>query len=99
MLKALVDEGKPPGLIGYRGIARILLEDRAINGFPAWFNTLGQQALVGPLTAAIRTAEQPRLASKGDAAQPPFGRVVAQIDPAVVEEAGERAPALGHVAQ
>ena len=41
------------GLIGYRGVARILLEDRAINGFPAWFNTLGQQALVGPLTAAI----------------------------------------------
>jgi len=41
------------GLIGYRGVARILLEDRAIGGFPAWFNTLGQQALVGPLTAAI----------------------------------------------
>ena len=41
------------GLIGYRGIARILLEDRAIGGFPAWFNTLGQQALVGSLTAAI----------------------------------------------
>ena len=41
------------GLIGYRGIARILLEDRAIGGFPAWFNTLGQQALIGPLTAAI----------------------------------------------
>ena len=41
------------GLIGYRGIARILLEDRAIGGFPDWFNTLGQQALIGPLTAAI----------------------------------------------
>jgi rhamnose transport system permease protein len=41
------------GLIGYRGVARILLEDRAIGGFPDWFNTLGQQALVGPLTAAI----------------------------------------------
>ena len=41
------------GLIGYRGVARILLEDRAIGGFPAWFNTLGQQAFVGPLTAAI----------------------------------------------
>ena len=41
------------GLIGYRGVARILLEDRAIGGFPAWFNTLGQQPLVGPLTAAI----------------------------------------------
>jgi len=41
------------GLIGYRGVARILVEDRAIGGFPLWFNTLGQQALVGPLTAAI----------------------------------------------
>jgi rhamnose transport system permease protein len=41
------------GLIGYRGIARILIEDRAVGGFPLWFNTLGQQALVGPLTLAI----------------------------------------------
>ncbi len=41
------------GLIGYRGVARILLEDRAIGGFPDWFNTLGQQAVIGPLTAAI----------------------------------------------
>jgi len=41
------------GLIGYRGVARILLEDRAIGGFPDWFNTLGQQPMVGPLTAAI----------------------------------------------
>ena len=31
------------GLIGYRGIARILVEDRAIGGYPEWFNTLGQQ--------------------------------------------------------
>ena len=36
------------GLIGYRGIARILLEDRAIGGFPEWFNTLGQQPLARP---------------------------------------------------
>jgi rhamnose transport system permease protein len=41
------------GLIGYRGVARILLEDRAIGGFPDWFNTIGQQPLIGPLTAAI----------------------------------------------
>jgi rhamnose transport system permease protein len=41
------------GLIGYRGIARILLEDRAIGGFPDWFNALGQQPLVGPLTISI----------------------------------------------
>jgi rhamnose transport system permease protein len=41
------------GLIGYRGIARIFVEDRAIGGFPVWFNTLGQQPLVGPLTISI----------------------------------------------
>lgn len=41
------------GLIGYRGIARIFLEDRAIGGFPGWFNELGQRALVGPLPLAL----------------------------------------------
>ena len=41
------------GLIGYRGVARILVEDRAIGGYPAWFNELGQQALLGPLTLSI----------------------------------------------
>ena len=38
------------GLIGYRGIARILLEDRAVGNYPEWFNALGQQPLLGPLT-------------------------------------------------
>ena len=41
------------GLIGYRGAARILVEDRAIGGFPAWFEQLGQQATAGPLTFSI----------------------------------------------
>jgi rhamnose transport system permease protein len=41
------------GLIGYRGIARILIEDRAIGGYPDWFNRLGQQAQIGPLTISI----------------------------------------------
>ncbi|CAN5719466.1 ABC transporter permease [soil metagenome] len=41
------------GLIGYRGIARILLEDRSIGQFPIWFNQLGQQPLVGPLPLAM----------------------------------------------
>ena len=41
------------GLIGYRGIARILVEDRAIGGFPEWFNTMGQQPLIGPATVSI----------------------------------------------
>jgi rhamnose transport system permease protein len=41
------------GLIGYRGLARILVEDRAIGGFPDWFNDLGQQAILGPFTLSI----------------------------------------------
>jgi rhamnose transport system permease protein len=41
------------GLIGFRGIARILIEDRAVGGYPAWFNALGQRPLVGPLTLSI----------------------------------------------
>jgi len=41
------------GLIGYRGVARIFVEDRAIGGFPDWFNALGQQPVVGPLTLSI----------------------------------------------
>jgi rhamnose transport system permease protein len=41
------------GLIGFRGAARVLMEDQSIGGFPAWFNRLGQQTLVGPLPLAL----------------------------------------------
>ena len=41
------------GLIGYRGVALLLVEDRSIGGFPEWFNRLGQQPLVGPLPLAL----------------------------------------------
>ncbi len=41
------------GLIGYRGLARIFVRDRAIGDFPAWFDHLGQQPLVGPLPLSI----------------------------------------------
>jgi rhamnose transport system permease protein len=41
------------GLIGYRGVARILIEDRSIGKFPEWFNALGQQPLIGPLPFAL----------------------------------------------
>jgi rhamnose transport system permease protein len=34
------------GLIGYRGLAHVLLEDRSIGDFPTWFDRLGQQPLV-----------------------------------------------------
>lgn len=41
------------GLIGYRGVARILVEDRSIGGFPEWFNLLGQQPILGPFPLAL----------------------------------------------
>jgi rhamnose transport system permease protein len=40
-------------LIMYRGLARVLLEDRSIGNFPDWFNALGQKSLVGPLPLAM----------------------------------------------
>jgi len=40
-------------LIGFRGLARVLLEDRSIGDFPAWFDALGQQPLVGPFPLAL----------------------------------------------
>ncbi|GAB4548023.1 MAG: ABC transporter permease [Anaerolineae bacterium] len=40
-------------LIMYRGLARVLLEDRSIGEFPDWFDTLGQQPLVGPFPLAL----------------------------------------------
>ncbi len=41
------------GLIGFRGGARVLMEDQSIAGFPAWFNRLGQQSLLGPFPLAL----------------------------------------------
>jgi rhamnose transport system permease protein len=36
-------------LIGFRGLARVLVEDRGLTGFPDWFDALGQQGLIGPV--------------------------------------------------
>lgn len=41
------------GLIGYRGLARVLLGDRSVGAFPAWFNALGQQPFLGPFPLAL----------------------------------------------
>lgn len=41
------------GLIGFRGGARVLMEDQSIGGFPAWFDRLGQQTLLGPFPLAL----------------------------------------------
>jgi rhamnose transport system permease protein len=40
-------------LIAYRGLARVLVEDRGINNFPAWFNALGQDGFIGPVPFAL----------------------------------------------
>lgn len=40
-------------MIAFRGLARVLVEDRGITDFPAWFDALGQQGLMGPVTLAI----------------------------------------------
>jgi rhamnose transport system permease protein len=41
------------GLIAWRGAARILVEDRSVGGYPGWFNSLGQDDLLGPLPFAV----------------------------------------------
>lgn len=35
-------------LIGFRGMARVLVEDRGIGGFPGWFNAMGREPILGP---------------------------------------------------
>ncbi|HYO30184.1 MAG TPA: ABC transporter permease [Thermomicrobiales bacterium] len=41
------------GFVGFRGLARLLVEDRSVAGFPAWFTDLGQRGLFGPVTLSI----------------------------------------------
>lgn len=41
------------GYVGFRGLARLLVQDRSVGGFPEWFTNLGQRGLVGPLTLSI----------------------------------------------
>lgn len=41
------------GLIGFRGAARVLMEDQSVGDFPAWFDTMGQQKIVGPFPVAL----------------------------------------------
>ena len=40
-------------LIGFRGLARVMVEDRGITDFPEWFDALGQQPLVGPFPLSL----------------------------------------------
>jgi rhamnose transport system permease protein len=41
------------GLIGLRGLARVFVEDRSFGGFPSWFESLGQDSLIGQLPFAV----------------------------------------------
>lgn len=41
------------GLIGFRGAARVLMEDRSVGEFPIWFDTLGQQRIAGLFPVAL----------------------------------------------
>ncbi len=41
------------GLIGYRGAARVLLEDRSVGNFPSWFTDIGQEGFIGPFPVTI----------------------------------------------
>lgn len=41
------------GLIGFRGLALVLVEDRSIGNYPAWLNQLGQKPLVGPFPLSL----------------------------------------------
>lgn len=40
-------------LIGFRGMARVLVEDRGITDFPDWFDALGQQGIIGDIPLAL----------------------------------------------
>lgn len=41
------------GLIMFRGLTLVLLEDRSIGEFPQWFDDLGQQPILGPFPLAL----------------------------------------------
>ena len=63
-------------LIGYRGLARVLVEDRGIGGFPAWFDALGQQPFLGPFPLALILFFMLLVRAGVRAAFPAFGRKV-----------------------
>lgn len=40
-------------LIGFRGLARVLVKDNSLGNFPEWFTDLGQKGLIGPVPLSI----------------------------------------------
>lgn len=41
------------GFIGFRGLAKAIIEDKSVGNFPGWFTRLGQRGLIGPITFSI----------------------------------------------
>lgn len=41
------------GMIMFRGLVWVLVEDRSITNFPAWINNLGQNAILGPFPLSL----------------------------------------------
>jgi rhamnose transport system permease protein len=39
--------------IGFRGLARLLVEDRSVGDFPGWFTGIGQGGFIGPVPFAV----------------------------------------------
>lgn len=40
-------------LIGFRGVARILVKDQSMGDFPLWFTQLGQRGFLGPIPLSL----------------------------------------------
>jgi rhamnose transport system permease protein len=40
-------------LIGFRGLARVLVKDTSLGNFPGWFTDLGQKGLIGPIPLSL----------------------------------------------
>lgn len=77
-------------LIGFRGLARILVEDRGIGDFPDWFDRLGQQPVLGPLPLALLLWAALAVAAWAILQRTAFGRKVTFIgaNRAVAEYSG-----------
>ena len=77
-------------LIGFRGLARILVEERGIGDFPDWFDRLGQQPVLGPLPLALLLWAALAVAAWAILQRTAFGRKVTFIgaNRAVAEYSG-----------
>ncbi len=66
-------------LIGFRGLARVLVQDSSLGDFPAWFTDLGQKGLVGPIPLSILVFFALLLALAVTLHRTTFGRAVVVI--------------------